>query len=82
MNTLENTEKPSGQGVGYSDLLDLFRRMQNAHYSMAADEYNENASYSAISRRADKYERLELEFKTTIHALIDENNSLKSNYEN
>ena len=65
-----------------ADLLDLFRRMQNAHYSMAADEYNEIASYFAVSRRADKYERLELEFKTALYALIDENNSLKSNIGN
>ena len=68
--TINDTENTGGKGVASSDMLDLFRRMQNAHYAMAADEWNDNASPSAISRRAAKYDELESEFKSKLNLLL------------
>lgn len=50
-----------GKTLQQAEMLELFNRFKNAHYSMSADEYNENASFSAINRRAAKSDALEEE---------------------
>jgi len=57
---------PSTDLLCKKDLEDLYRRFLNAHYSMAADEWNENASHIAISKRYTKFQEVEKEFKRAI----------------
>ena len=65
---------PSTDLLCKKDLEDLYRRFLNAHYSMAADEWNENASHIAIvsashiaiGKRYTKFQEVEKEFKKAI----------------
>lgn len=52
-----------------SDLMSLYRKMLNRHYTMAADEYKENVSYWMLSKHDEEFREAEGEFLTALSNL-------------
>ena len=62
------------EAIASSDLLALYRKMINAHYSMAADEYRENPNYAGMRKRFEKFNQAEKVFLDALNKVCERAN--------